>query len=118
MLDVQKQSLKSADSFPLTGDLSQDRRQIHRAADVIHKALIGTEGIASTKIIYTVKTQNSSDSLQTLSEVWESDYDGGNPRQLTFEKTTCVTPVYLPPKAGFATGGYLYVSYILGQPKI
>lgn len=118
ILDVQKQSLKTADSFPLTGDLSQDRRQIHRAADVIHKALMGMEGIASTKIIYTIKTQNSSDGLQTLSEVWEADYDGGNPRQLTFEKTTCVTPAYLPPKAGFATGGYLYVSYILGQPKI
>jgi len=118
MLDVQKQSMKSADSFPLTGDLSQDRRQVHRAADVIHKALIGTEGIASTKILYTVKTRNSSDSSKSISEVWEADYDGGNARQLTQEKTMCVSPVYLPPKTGFSTGGYLYVSYILGQPKI
>lgn len=118
ILDVQNQSLKSADSFPLTGDISQDRRQIHRAADVIHKALTGKEGIASTKIIYTIKTQNGSDSTKAISEVWEADYDGGNPRQLTNEKTTCVSPAYIPPKAGFATGGYLYVSYILGQPKI
>ena len=118
MLDVHKQALKSADSFPLTGNLNEDRRQVHRAADVIHKALKGTDGIASTKILYTIKTQNSNDSSKAISEVWEADYDGANARQLTHEKTTCVTPAYLPPKAGFATGGFIYVSYILGQPKI
>lgn len=118
MLDVQKQALKSADSFPLTGNINEDRRQIHRAADVIHKALIETDGIASTKILYTIKTQNSSDSSKAISEVWECDYDGGNPRQLTQERTTCVTPVYLPPKPGYTSGAFLYVSYILGQPKI
>lgn len=118
MLDVDKQTLKSADSFPLTGDLSQDRRQIHRAADVIHKAFTGSDGIASTRILYTIKSQNSSDSSKAISEIWEADYDGGNPRQLTKENTTCVTPVYLPPKQGYATGGFLYVSYLLGQPKI
>lgn len=118
MLDVQKHTLKSADAFPLTGDINQDRRQVHRAADVIHKALLGTDGIASTKILYTIKTQTSADSSKAISEVWEADYDGSNARQLTNEKTTCVTPVYLPPKAGFTAGGYLYVSYLLGQPKI
>lgn len=118
LLDVQKQSIKSIDSFALIGDLTQDRRQIHRAADVIHKAITGMDGIASTRIIYTIKSPNSFDSSKAISEVWEADYDGGNPRQLTQEKTTCVTPVYIPPKAGFATGGYMYVSYILGQPKI
>ena len=118
MLDVQQQSLKSVDSISLTGDLTQDRRQIHRLSDLIHKALFGVDGIASTRIIYTIKTQNSSDSSKWISEVWEADYDGGNPRQLTQERTTCVTPVYLPPKPGYNTGGYLYVSYQLGQPKI
>jgi TolB protein len=118
ILDVQKQSLKSIDPFPLTGDLGQDRHQIHRIADVIHKALFGTEGIASTRILYTLKTENSTDSSKWISEVWESDYDGGNARKLTHERSYCVTPVYLPPKPGYATGGFLYVSYQLGQPKI
>jgi TolB protein len=118
MLDVQKQGLKSADSFALTGDLGQDRKQIHRLADTIHKALFGTDGIASTKILYTLKTKNSADSSQWTSEVWETDYDGANAHPLTHERSFCVTPVYLPPKAGYTTGGFLYVSYQLGQSKI
>jgi TolB protein len=118
LLDVQEQSLKSIDSLLLTGDLREDRHQIHRLADIIYKALFGVDGIASTRILYTIKTQNSADSSKWISEVWEADYDGGNPRQLTQERSTCVTPVYLPPKPGFATGGFLYVSYQLGQPKI
>ncbi len=118
VLDVQGQSLKSVNSFPLTGDLGQDRTQIHRLADTIHKALFGIEGIASTHILYTVKTQPSSDSSQWISEVWEADYDGANAHQITREKSYCVTPIYLPPKLGYATGGFLYVSYQVGQPKI
>lgn len=117
-LDVQKQSLKGSDPLPLTGDLAQDRRQIHRLADIIHKALFGTEGIASTHILYTIKTQYSSDSSKSISEVWESDYDGGNAHKLTQERSYCVTPTYIPPKPGYTTGGFLYVSYRLGQPKI
>jgi TolB protein len=118
VLDVHKQTLKSTDSFPLTGNLSQDRKQVHRAADVVYKALFGDEGIASTKILYTIKTTDPLNPVKTVSEVWECDYDGGNPKQLTFEGSTCVTPVYLPPKPGYTPGGFLYVSYILGQPKI
>jgi TolB protein len=118
ILDTQRQSLKSIDAIPLTGDLGEDRRQIHRLSDIIHKALFGVEGIASTRILYTIKTQNSTDSSKWISEVWEADYDGGNPRQLTQERSTCVTPIYLPPKPGYKTGGFLYVSYQLGQPKI
>lgn len=117
-LDVQKQSLKSADPLPLTGDLSQDRRQVHLLADLVHKALFGTDGIASTRILYTIKTGNSPDSSKWISEVWESDYDGGNARKITQERSYCVTPVYIPPKPGYTTGGFLYVSYQLGQPKI
>lgn len=118
VLDTQKQSIKSIDPIPLTGNLNEDRRQIHRLSDTIHKALFGVDGIASTHILFTIKTGTTTDSSKWISEVWESDYDGGNMRQLTQERSTCVTPVYLPPKPGFATGAYLYVSYQLGQPKI
>lgn len=118
LLDVQGQSLKNTDVLPLTGELNQDRCQMHRLADIVHKALFGTDGIASTHILYTIKIQNSSDSRKWISEVWEADYDGGNPRQLTQERSICVTPAYLPPKPGNKTGGFLFVSYQLGQPKI
>lgn len=118
LLDAQKQALKSLEPLPLTGDLKQDRRQIHRAADLIYKALFGAEGIASTRILYTLKTKNSSDSSKWISEVWEADYDGGNARQVTRERSFNITPAYLPPKPGYTTGGFLYVSYQLGQPKI
>lgn len=118
ILDIQNQSLKSIDPIPLTGELNEDRRKIHRLSDLIHKALFGTEGIASTRLLFTIKTGISKDSSKWTSEVWESDYDGANLRQLTFERSTCVTPIYLPPKPSFATGAFLYVSYELGQPKI
>lgn len=116
MLDVQKQSLKTTEPFILTGDLNLDRRQIHRASDVIHKVFSGTEGIATTHLLYTVK--RTLEGTKTLSEVWEIDYDGENPRQITQESSLCVTPAYIPPKPGFLAGGFLYVSYALGQPKI
>lgn len=118
LLDVQGQALKSTDAITLTGNLPDDRRQIHRLSDIIHKAFFGIDGIASTHILYTIKTQNSADSSKWISEVWEADYDGGNPRQLTQERSMCVTPIYLPPKPGYTTGGFVYVSYELGQPKI
>ncbi len=118
LLDVQGQALKSAKTLPLTGNLGEDRRQMHRLADTIHKAFFGTEGIASTHILYTLRIRPSADSSKWISEVWEADYDGANARQLTKENSSCVTPVYLPPKPRFATGGYFYISYKLGQPKI
>lgn len=117
-LDVQNQSIKNIEPIILSGNLESDRRQIHRLADTIHKALFNCDGIASTRILYTIKTSNSPDSSKWISEVWESDYDGGNARKITQERSYCVTPIYLPPKPGFKTGGFLYVSYQLGQPKI
>lgn len=106
---------KSIDDLPLTGDLSRDRRQIHQLADIIHKALFGKEGVATTRIIYTVKTKEGS---TWNSEMWESDYDGGNKRQLTTDSGYAITPVYIPPKAGFSSGTFFFVSYKTGQPKI
>lgn len=118
MLDVQNKSLKQADPLPLTGDLAQDRRQVHRLADTIHRSLFGTDGIASTHLLYTVTTKPSTDSTKWISEVWEADYDGANARQLTKDGSVCVTPAYIPPKPGYTTGAFIYTSYQLGQPKI
>lgn len=108
-------SVKSIDGIALTGDLSKDRQQIHQLADTIHKTLFGADGIASTRFLYTLKTHQGKD---WSSEVWEADYDGLNARQLTFDGGYIVTPVYVPPKDGYASGSFFFVSYKTGQPKI
>lgn len=106
---------KSINDLPLSGDLSKDRRQIHQLADTIHKALFGKDGIASTRIIYTVKSKEGS---TWISEMWEADYDGANQRQLTRDSGYAITPAYVPPKTGYNSGSFFFVSYKTGQPKI
>jgi TolB protein len=118
MLAVNNGAIKSIDNLSLTGNLNQDRRQIHQVADLIHKALFGTDGVATTRILYTLKRHDSANSKLWTSDVWESDYDGGNARQVTHDGGYCVTPVYLPPKPGHNSANFFYVSYQTGQPKI
>lgn len=118
ILNIDKLTVTTTETFTLTGSINQDRRFIHRLADQIHQALFGTDGIAATKILYTTQTKHSADSSKWICEVWESDYDGENARQITKENSTCHSPVYIPPKPGFTSGGFLYVSYQSGQSKI
>lgn len=117
MLNVFNQELKKVAALSLSGDLAQDRRQVHKLADMVNKAFFGSEGIASTKILYSVKVPGKKIS-DLLADIWEADYDGANARQLTKGGYYCISPTYLPPKAGFVTGGFMYVSYEIGQPKI
>lgn len=118
VLSVNGQTVKRVSSIALTGQIQDDRRQIHLLADTIFKALFNTDGIASTRFIYTVKEKHSDNPKKWVSEIWEADYDGGNPRQITKGGNYCVTPVYIPPKPGFASGNIMYISYQIGQPKI
>lgn len=119
VLSVNSNMIKRIDGLPLSGDALQDRSQIHLLADTIHKALFGTDGIASTHIVYTLKTKSGDDSNKWLSDIWEADYDGANARRLSQEGSGyCVTPVYVPPKPGHVSASIFYVSYKNGQPKI
>ena len=93
MLSVNGNNEKSVEGLPFTGNISQDRRQIHHLADIIHKALFDLEGVANTRIIYTVTTIKGKNST---AEIWEADYDGANARQITKENCLCVTYVYPP----------------------
>lgn len=116
LFDVNNRAGKSADPVPLTGVLNEDRRQVHKIADLIVKTLFGADGIASTKILFALKLGGTVD--KPISEIWEIDYDGANPRQHTKTGQFCISPAYIPPKQGFASGGFMYVSYQIGQPKI
>ncbi|MCE2982184.1 MAG: Tol-Pal system protein TolB [Parachlamydia sp.] len=111
-------TVKISEPKTLSGLLAQDRRIIHQLSDSFHQALFGREGIASTHLLYTVKIPIKKEGQALLSEIWESDYDGANARPVTNDRSFVVTPAYIPPKKGFTTGGFVYVSYQLGQPKI
>lgn len=115
IFSVNGNSEKSIQGIPLDGHLGQDRRQIHRLADAIHKSLFDTDGIANTRFIYTVKSNFGN---KSTAEVWEADYDGANNRQITRENTLIVTPTYIPPKPGLSSGSIMFASYKSGQSKI
>lgn len=112
LFQAQDGSLKTFSGILLSGDLNEDRRQIHKLADGIHKALFQKEGIAYSRILFAYQVKNS------LSEIWECDWDGANLRQVTHEESYCISPVLLPYSSTYANDKFLYVSYKKGQPKI
>lgn len=89
-----------------------DRSIVHQLADAFVKALFNQPGVASTRLLYTIRVNRDH------SEVWESDYDGFNARQVTRNAKYAVTPTYLPPEPGAKPGTFFYVGYETGQPKI
>ena len=115
--DVGKQTCKTYPKISLSGKLETDRRLIHRLSDAIHKDLFGTEGIASLRILYAHRSPNiASNGLGWLSEIWISDSDGANAKQVTFENGYCLSPGFFP-KVG-DDPEFFYVYNNEGQTKI
>lgn len=108
-------TMKELEGLSLTGNLAKDRKEIHHLADLIFKQLFGTDGVASTHILYTKKFKTKND---WVSEVFEADWDGANSRPVTQGAGYAVTPYYVPPQPGYTVGSFFYVSYKNGQPKI
>jgi TolB protein len=117
LLLINSNEIARIDGLNLSGNLSQDRRIIHALSDKIFKTLFHAEGIASARILYTLKKQDPL-SKKWISEVFEADYDGGNPRQITHTQSYHVMPSYVPPSPGQRSGSFVCVSYQIGQPKI
>ena len=115
-----KTGLKIA--FPprtLHGTLSIDRRIVHQIADEMCEEITGKRGIASTKILYAVKRLTEEKTLsKPLSEIWETDYDGHNQRQITAEESYCISPSYFPTSGTFTRNRFFYVNYKKGPSKI
>jgi len=109
--DIEEMAEYKIDGIQLQGTLSADRTLIHELADALHEELFGVKGIASTRILYTNKEGETG-------EIWVTDYDGANARQLTSQNALCVTPAFIPPRSGMRSRDYFYVSYATGQPKI
>ncbi len=118
LLSVSGNAANSIDGITLTGDLNRDRRQVHQLADAIYKALFDENGIATTRILYSVKPRGETPKDKWVADIWESDYDGGNARPVIRDGSYNISPVYIPPKAGFSSGSFFYVSYKSAQPKI
>lgn len=105
--NIEKGTSKKYPSIPL------ERNAIHQLADALQKDLFGTEGIASLKLIYTQRTHTGTEKGHDwISEVWLSDADGAQTKQLTAEGSYCLSPYFINPHEFF------YVSEKSGQTKI
>lgn len=115
VISVNAQTANTIDHIYLTGELNKDRQKVHQLADSIHKLLFAKPGIATSRILYTVKTKidRPKQEPKWISEVFISDYDGHNVRQLTSDGSFTANPQFIPNSSQF-----LYVSYKIGQPKI
>jgi len=118
LFSVSTGAIKGIDGIPLSGKLEQDRRILHSVADSMHEALFGVRGVCETRILYTIRTRDGSNSSDWITEVWEADYDGANARQITHHAGLCVTPTYVPSVGSGRCNHLLYVCYQVGQPKI
>ncbi len=119
VISVNSQTANTIDRVFLTGDLNRDRQKVHQVADSIHKLLFGKPGIATCRIMYTTKKkiEHPKQGTKWVSEVFMSDYDGYNARQLTQDGSLAANPLFLPSKDA-NNPQFLYVSYKIGQPKI
>lgn len=115
VISVNAQTANTIDRIFLTGELNKDRQKVHQLADSIHKLLFAKPGIATSRILYTVKKKidRPKQEPKWISEVFVSDYDGHNARQLTNDGSLTANPQFIPNSSQF-----LYVSYKIGQPKI
>jgi TolB protein len=118
VFNIEKGTSKKYPVASLTGRAEEDRKPIHQLADTMAKDLFSSEGIASLRLIYSLRTRDlEADDLSWFSEICTCDSDGANARQLTFEKNYCVSPFFLPESTPDNPQFY-YVSFKLGQSKI
>ena len=130
MLSVSATSLvdgmtKKYSPVPLTNSMTIDRGRMHQLADFICKDLFDVEGVASTHILYskrltsvgTLKDKKQQITSST-SEIYLSDYDGANEKKSTALKTVSVTPQWIITDEAKTPSAFLFVSYLIGQPKI
>lgn len=118
VFNIEKESFKRYPDIFLSGEISTDRRQIHKLADTLHQDLFGAAGISSLKIMYTQRYKNTdtTEGLDYLSEIHLCDADGANSRQVTSKKGYCMSPGFL--KLSTQDLAFYYVFNDAGQSKI
>ncbi len=88
------------------GDVGAWRQMVHAFANDILLMVTGQAGVFNTKIAYTQKVGGAK-------EIFECDFDGSDPVQLTHDNSIDLSPVWSPDGRRIA-----YVSYRDGSPKI
>ena len=116
VFNIERETSKKYPPLFLTGQLTADRKTIHRLSDQVHKDLFGVEGIASLRILYSQRIKNPNEGLAYLSEIHICDSDGENRSQLTHQKGYCMSPGFLPCKG--EDPSFYYVFNNEGQSKI
>ncbi len=83
------------------------RRQAHAFADDIVLAITGRKGIGQTKIAFKAQAPTGS------GEIYVSDFDGHNPREVTHDNAIVAAPAWVPGRLAV-----YYTSYQPGNPDI
>lgn len=105
--------------IPISKNIIVDQAAVHEVHDAIIQFLFKEPGISSSHILY-VKTLPKFSPLQnnSISEIWEMDYDGNNPKKIISNNSLNLNPIYFPASTKKEERRFLFVSYLLGQPKI
>ena len=118
VFNLYAQTVKTLGPLPLEKTSQAQRKQIHMLSDGLFKSLFQANGIASSKILYSVKSKDSKEG-KWLSDIWEADYDGKNARKVTENAGFSISPIYIPQdEEGQENSHFIFVSYKTGQPKL
>ena len=108
---------QSAFSREYTGSIANKRLYAHTIADEVHQQQRALRGVARTKL--TFNSDRSGERLsatvetRSVKEVYVSDYDGENQRQVTTNRSLNINSVWAPDGRSLA-----YTSYRRGAPNI
>lgn len=89
-----------------SGPTTQIRAMVHRFCAEVAKALTGNSGVFGSNIAF-VSTVNGN------KEIFSCDFDGFNPRQITYHKSISLSPAW-----SYDGQWLAYVSYAQGKPDI
>ncbi len=119
LFDVASSTIKALPPITLTHNLPEDLRSIHKAIDLLVKAVTGKEGIASKRILYSYQpTIHAEEEGVWHAEIWEMDSNGQNQKQITEENHYSITPAFVPDPERKDDYSFIYVNYKQGQPRL
>ncbi|MDP7471390.1 MAG: hypothetical protein QGI02_03455, partial [Vicinamibacterales bacterium] len=100
-----------------TGSVDNPRLYAHTIADEVHQNQRGLRGVARTKLTF-ASDRNGERIVgpvdnRTIKEVYMADYDGGNQRRVTVNRSLNITPAWSADGRAIA-----YTSYRRGFPDV
>ncbi|HSC28064.1 MAG TPA: hypothetical protein VLD67_12360 [Vicinamibacterales bacterium] len=88
----------------------------HTFADEVHKQQVQLRGVARTKLAYSSDRAGErikGPTARNVSNIYIADYDGANEKQVTFQRTLEISPVWSPDAKAI-----LFTSYRDGMPDL